>query len=106
MRFDIICNEFKQLLLLCLFFNRFFKSCFNKLSHPPLQKLFYRYAVQGKNLLNDELFLNMDTTLLGWAFPKGQVSAIVKRLKDACKPLLSVDTGLVHAYALLCTLIS
>jgi len=33
-----------------------------------------RYAREGKALLHDEMLLRMDTALLGWAFPKGQIS--------------------------------
>jgi hypothetical protein len=33
-----------------------------------------RYAREGDDLLQDEALLAMDDTLLGWAFPKGQIS--------------------------------
>jgi hypothetical protein len=33
-----------------------------------------RYAVQGDAMLNDEALLNFDEALLGWVWPRGQVS--------------------------------
>lgn len=34
----------------------------------------YRYSIYGTSLLYDETLVAMDTSLLGWAFPKGQLA--------------------------------
>ncbi len=52
-----------------------------------------RYAVYGKSLLYDNLFLSIDTLLFGWMWPKGQLSLFLDQ-----NPVIGVTSFIGRCY--------